>query len=247
MVAKEISSSQHPLVKYFIKLREEKAFRHREKKVLIMGKKMVEELCQKEPLEILLLEKGSKKELPAKETLYLSKSLFKKITALPSPESICGIVKLPLPSSMEKKNYLLVLDGVADPGNLGTLFRSALGLGWEGVILTPTSVDPFNDKALRSAKGATFFMPYSFMKKEEILSFFKKKKVTAYIAHIKGKEVQKVHLKKPLALILSKESGIDFTFAKNFSKIALPMRNEIDSFNVAVSGSILLYLLGPLI
>src|SRR3990167_437079 len=161
MVAKKIESLQHPLVKHWVQLRQERSYREKTQEVLIIGKKMVSEL--KPALMI------STQDFPfdAKEQYLVTEQILKKVTNLNQPDGYAGVLPLPKPQQLGQKNRLLILDQISDPGNLGTVLRSALAFNWEGVILTPGTVDLFNDKALRSAKGATFHLPYDWQPPEE--------------------------------------------------------------------------------
>ncbi len=237
MVTKKITSLQHPLIKHFVQLRLERTYREETQQVLVSGKSMVQEL----PLEILMSTEpvlGTQ----AKEKYLVSEAILKKITGLNQPDGFAGVVALPPPQELRQKKFLLILDQIADPGNLGTLLRTALALKWDGVILTPGTVDLFNDKALRAAKGATFHLPYARLSIEEIAEM----KTHFFIADLEGKVLQNTSFMPPLALILSNESrGPRSWFEKIAHKITIPMAKDVESLNVATSGAILLYAMRP--
>jgi len=237
MLTKHIQSLQHSLIKDFIKLRKDKNYRYEKKQVLIMGKKMVFELSHL-PYEYLICKDPKDAiSLKAKNLIVTNETIFQKITGLKSIEPYIAVLPMPnLP--FKNKSYVLILDQISDPGNLGTLFRSALGLGFTGIILTEKSVDPFNDKALRSAKGATFLIPFVHMQKEKITPFLSSS--TFFVADLTGNDIKNVSFAPPLALILSHES-LGAGFWKNAQTIKIPMKNKVDSLNVATSGSILMY------
>jgi TrmH family RNA methyltransferase len=134
-----------------------------------------------------------------------------------------------------------VLDGISDPGNLGNLLRTALALGWEGVYLTENTCDPFHEKALRAAKGATFCLALQEGTWEEFLSI--SKNYHTFLADMNGSPLQDKPLASPpIALILSKEScGARMEAKKRFQTISIPMQKAMESLNVASAGAILLY------
>lgn len=237
MVAKKITSLQHPNVLYWVSLRENARLRKEKKSILIAGKALVKEA----PIEILI----TSKELPsikAQERYIVTEEILKKITGLKNPDGFAAIAKCPEPQDLSKKKFLVILDKISDPGNLGTLLRTALALGWEGVIVTPTTVDLFNDKVLRAAKGAHFHLPYARLSIDAI----KKLKIELFTADIKGKELDRVSFKGPRALILSNEThGPDPKFSASLQKITIPMSPMVESLNVAASGAILLYAMRP--
>jgi len=243
MLAKEITSLQHPIVKHLVQLRQSRELRRSSKTALAVGKKMVADLAKSLPLiELFFTEENTDLPLHAETKYLVTTDILKKITGLQHPDGVAAVVPLPLEQDLSRKNYLLLLNGVQDPGNVGALFRSALGLGWEGIFLTPGTADPCNDKALRAAKGATFHLPFSYASEEEVILLTQEKKIPAYVACAGGKEVETLGFQPPLLLVLGSEgSGPSFTFLKTSTKIALPMAPSIESYNVAAAGSMLMY------
>lgn len=228
-------------IKHLINLRDDRHYRKEKSQVLIMGRKLVKELS---PLEILIVEEGS--EIPqgvsAKETHTVSHAELKKITALISPEPYAAVVKLPSESHLRDCTYLLILDGVSDPGNMGTLLRTALGLGWDGVFITQGSCDPFNDKVIRAAKGASFRLPFRSGSWSELSALLKDNRMQVYVADAKGKDVATLKFNAPLALILSNESlGVSQEGRSVGTPLSIPMKGKMESLNVASAGAILLY------
>lgn len=230
MLTKKIDSLQHPLVKRWVKLRTERSYREETQAVLVVGKKIVREI----PVKILI------STTPGPGVHYLvTDEILKKITGLNQPDGYAAEVEIPKPQMLFGLKYLLILDRIADPGNLGTLLRTALALNWEGVIVTPDTVDLFNDKALRAAKGATFRLPYTCLTHEEIAEFIRKNGIHAFTADTDGKPFEQTSFKPPLALILSNEStGPAHDIGQ---KITIPMSGSMESLNVAAAGAILLY------
>ena len=138
----------------------------------------------------------------------------------------------------------MILDRLQDPGNLGTLLRTALAFGWEGVAAIPGTVDFFNDKALRAAQGAAFFLPYSWMEPEQIADWAKKKKAEIWIADAKGKQFSGISFRPPLALVLGSEGRGPGAWFRDFGRLlSIPLQNNVESLNVAAAGAILLYAL----
>ena len=176
------------------------------------------------------------------ETITTSPEILQKITGLSSFEGIAALLPLPPFQSVEKTKNLLVLDGITDPGNLGTLLRSALAFGWDGVYLTENTCDPFNDKALRAAKGSTFFLP---MEEGSFEDFAKNSSsLNVWLADMDGTSLEQVKKSSSLALILSAEgSGVRKKSKELFQKVKIPITPSVESLNVASAGAILLYAL----
>lgn len=229
MVAKELFSLQHPLVLEAVSIRKEREARERSNLALVIGRKMADELA----VEVLFT--AEREGLPpARETYFVTEEILAKITGLKKTDGYAALVKKPKESDLTHKTKLLFLDQLQDPGNVGTLFRSALALGWEGIGLLPGSVDPFNDKALRAAKGATFRLPY------QTISLADFPRHTLYAAHLSGIPLDKVVPTPPFALLLSQE-GRGLLPTQGAIQVQIPMAGAMESLNVAAAGAIFLY------
>lgn len=240
MLPKSLLSLQHPFVKYLVNLRKDRSFRRKEQKVLAVGNKLIEELiASRAKIETLLVESGHENSFPY-ETITVTHDILKKITGLMEPEPLAAVVSMPLFQDLSKTSYLLILDGIADPGNLGNLLRTALALGWDGVYLTENTCDPFNEKAIRAAKGATFRIPLQEGTWQDLV--LQTKSFTTFIADMQGSPIQKLMPKPPLALILSKEArGARLEAKQQFQSVTIPMDGPMESLNVAAAGAILLH------
>ena len=241
MVARQVSSLQHPIVKHLVKLRSDRSYRHSSGTVLIVGKALIKEMTA---VKTLILAEGEI--IPntkfAKEVFIAPKTILNKITKLSESDGWAAEVELPQHSDLRGKNYIIVLDGISDPGNLGSLFRTALALGWDGVYVTVDSVDPFNDKALRAAKGATFRMPFCIGSHQEFIEFVQSRMMHTYVADIGGKPYHSKQIVPPIALILGNEShGVSDQFKTKFPSISIPISSNMESLNVAVAGALLMH------
>ncbi len=239
-----LSSLQHPLVKHLVKLRENRDYRYACQKILLSGKTPICELSPRFPLRTLLLEEGYECSVKAELIFYVSRQILKKVTGLASPEPIAAEINMPAPQEIDSTDFLLVLDQISDPGNLGTLLRTALGLGWDGVFLTPGCTDLFHEKALRAAKGATFCIPFKQGSWEELSCLLKKKQMKLLAADPSGQPLGSFKIDSPIALALGNETHGLAEEIKNMAKlIAIPMEGRINSLNVASAGAILMYAL----
>ncbi|MBF8263859.1 MAG: putative rRNA methylase, SpoU family [Parachlamydiales bacterium] len=244
MVAKEISSLQHPLVKKAVALRLEREAREKDERVLIAGNKLIRDLATNRPIEVLFY-CGPTPDITAFETFQVTEGILKKITGLEEPDGWAAIMRLPSEQPLDKKDYLLILDQVSDPGNLGTLWRTALGLGWQGIWLTPGCVDPFNDKALRAAQGATFQLPFERKAPEKILDWVQKRKASFIVADLQGTPIDQCKITAPIALVLGHEGQGPGIWTKPAAqRVTIPIQ-AVESLNVACAGAILLYAMRP--
>ncbi len=244
MTSKEITSLQHPLVKHLVKLRQDRDYRYECGRILLSGIKLINELPPAIRLRTLFLEIGATSSLKADHVFNVTPEILKKVTGLNNPELIAAEIDMPAPGDLSSANFLLIFDGISDPGNLGTLLRSARALGWDGVFLTNSSADPLNEKAIRAAKGATFTLPWKCGTLNELFELLKQKKMTLLAADASGNDLMNCKAIKPLALALGNEAhGLSPQLTEIAKLIAIPMRGQMESLNVAAAGAILMYAL----
>eukprot|EP01112_Ceratiomyxa_fruticulosa_P004217 TRINITY_DN1465_c0_g1_i3.p1 TRINITY_DN1465_c0_g1~~TRINITY_DN1465_c0_g1_i3.p1 ORF type:complete len:299 (+),score=47.66 TRINITY_DN1465_c0_g1_i3:226-1122(+) len=159
-----LTSLQNEFVKHLVRLREDNKYRNESKRALIAGKKIVTEVSKVVvPHSVLFGPNAEELQVqPSTSIFKVTPEIMKKVTGLVEPEPYAA--EVPLPSYNEQdvissSKRILVLDAIKDPGNMGTLIRSAFGIGWDSCVLLGDCVDPFNFKAISSAKGASFALP----------------------------------------------------------------------------------------
>lgn len=241
---KEITSLQNPIVKHLVKLRQNHDYRFEHKQLVVEGLKMVQELCTKKPAKVLVVvdETIIPKGVRADEILVVSEDIMEKISGVRSPEGILAEVAMPNPSDLKGLKHIVALDGINDPGNLGTLMRTALALGWEGVFIVHESCDPYNEKALRAARGATFRLPLGIGSWADLEQIIKRNKLQPLVGDTQGTEISKLKSQEPTLLVLGNEArGPSPEALRLCKKIAIPMPGAMESLNVAVAGGILMY------
>lgn len=237
---KSISSTTHPLIKHFVKLQQKRSYRYEQQRVIIEGKKMVSEICSKKPALNLFVLEGMSVDSTLSDNIYeVPGFILEKIATTKTPEGIIAEVKMP-PSSSLKTLKILALDGINDPGNLGTLLRSALAFGWDGVLLLENCADPYNPKALRAAKGATFRLSLE----KGTWDTVTKSGYQILAADLGGVSIEDISSKEKQLLVLGSEaSGFSQPLPESATKIHIPMSSSMESLNVAVAGSILMHAL----
>lgn len=238
---KQISSSQHPLVQYWLRLKSDPAFRRQEAKVLVEGRNCIVDVARKQPIKRLIT--LHPEELEAEEVVIVSEQILKKISSVETSSGVIAEFSLP-PMKRLKGARLLACDRVQDPGNLGTLIRTAYAFGWDGLFLLTGSCDPFNDKALRASKGAAFSLPLMMGDWRELEEIAKENGLDILVADTVGKAPEHFPKEMKKMLILGNEArGCLFPEHLHVQKVALPMQGACESLNVAIAGSILMYLL----
>lgn len=235
-----ITSAQNPLIKHLFKLRTNRSYRHEQKKLILVGEKLVRDVCEKHSAETILFV-NTPPAVSANKTFQTTPSIIKKISGVDSPEGIIAEVAMPEIQIESHENRIVALDGIQDPGNLGTLIRTALAFNWGAVWFLPNCCDPFNEKALRAAKGATFKIPLCTGSWEELANL----NHVCYAADTEGTKIENVSPHKKLTLILGSEGqGLTEKSLQISEKITIPMHKQSESLNVGVAGGILMYLLG---
>jgi len=243
MKERTISSLHHPFVKHLVKLRSDAAYRNEQKLLVLEGLKPIQEVSS---LLTHLLYTPSyaayASSLPG-EKWEITEAILQKISGMQAPEGIIAEIRMPIYVSLDKQSRVLALDGISDPGNLGTLLRTALALGWEAVYFLPGSCDPYNEKALRAARGAHFKLALARGTAQELCAWAEELKIQALVADIAGEHPNRIPEASQRLLVLGNESHGASDAIRHFCRpVAIPMPGEMESLNVAVAGGILLYL-----
>ena len=167
--------------------------------------------------------------------------LLQKLSDTENPQGILAILEnsqLPLPKS---PNFILIPDQIRDPGNLGTLLRTAAATGVQAIFLPPETTDVFAPKIVRAGMGAHFRLSIHSLTWEEIKT--QTKDMNIYIADMDGTSCWETDLLKPLALIIGGEAAGASDEAQRLAsqKISIPMAGNVESLNAGVAGSVLMF------
>jgi len=167
--------------------------------------------------------------------------IFQKLSDTESPQGILAILEsnnLPIPDS---PNFILIPDQIRDPGNLGTLLRTAAATGVQAVLLPPETTDAFAPKVMRSGMGAHFRLSIYSLTWNEIKE--QTKDMQIHLADMDGTSCWETDFRKPLALIIGGEAegASDETQRLVTQKISIPMVGNVESLNAGVAGSVLMF------
>ena len=226
-----------------VKLRTSNAYRKEKQRVLLEGYNCIQDVVKVHvPLRVFVTENCTKKLPVSCPTYVVTDEVMKKISSVKTPEGIVAEFSMPPMHTLSRMTHIIVCDTVSDPGNLGTLIRTAYALGWEGIFLLEGSCDLFNDKALRAAKGATFMLPWRRGSWEELSVLIAENQLTLLVADMKGEPPEHFSGKR-VALLLGNEAHGIRGATSDYEKVAISMHGAIDSLNVAIAGAILMYTL----
>jgi TrmH family RNA methyltransferase len=163
------------------------------------------------------------------------------------PQGIIAVIAPPRWSldhiTVRLHDTLLVLDGVQDPGNVGTIIRTAFSLGARGVIALPGTAELANPKVLRSAMGASFRLPSVVASAADFLAWARAHDVSLWVTAADGEPVHDAPRAGPIALVLGNEgAGVSAELRDAASRVvAIPLAAGAESLNVAAAAAILLY------
>lgn len=246
-----ITSTSNETIKYFISLNDKKT-RMNEKRFIVEGYHLVNEASKTNLLEAVIStdEKELKKINNVKRYL-VNDAIINKIATTKNPQNILGIVKMLdhnitnlIPIIKENKTKLIMLDDINDPGNLGTIIRTAAGLGYDGIIMSPNTVDLYNEKVIRSTQGVMFKIPIIKANLQEVIKLLKKEKVFCIgTALTNAKDVKHITKKDKFAICLGNEAkGISKEVLDNMDEnVRLAMKNDVESLNVSIAAGIIMY------
>lgn len=227
----------------------------REGLVFLEGERLCREAFESgiKPSEVVVTEKNipwAEKYAEGAEVTLLSDDCFKKIASTVNPQGIACIIDQPvlekdIPFRGDGNDIYAVLEDIQDPGNLGTIIRTADAFDFTAVIMSPSTCDPFNEKTLRSSMGSVWHLPLVTCDLDEAFSFFKKNGIDSLAMHLKGEDLKEADIKLPAAYLIGNEGrGLsDETSAKCTRLVKIPMPGKAESLNAAAASAITGYVL----
>ena len=243
--------------KYILNLQRKSRERKREQAFVIEGRKMFEEAPADRIKMIVASESFCKSKegaalLKGKKFDVVSDSIFETLSDTKTPQGILAIVKrlnYTMNDLMQVKNqkapHLVVLDNLQDPGNLGTIFRTAEAAGVTGILLSKDCVDVYNPKVIRSTMGAVFRMPFLYVEDlPEKIKELQKKSIKTYAAHLRGENAydEEDYTTGCAFLIGNEGNGLRDEVADCADcLIRIPMEGEAESLNAAVAAAVLMF------
>ncbi len=174
---------------------------------------------------------------------FVSDAVIRSISDTDTPQGICASVRTPdqTPPIEYPSGLVVALDALQDPGNLGTIIRTADAFGAAGILLGEGSTDAFSPKSLRAAMGSTYHIPIFSGELEEEVPKLKASGFTAVCGHLKGSETLPTLGRDRLLVIGNEANGVSAGVADLCIPYRLPMRGRAESLNAATAASILIY------
>lgn len=187
--------------------------------------------------------------LPRLEVFVVSEPIFKSISDTVSPQGILALSSTPNHDisllKRKEKQRLLVLENIKDPGNLGTMVRTAEAAGMTALILSKNTVDILNPKVVRSTMGSIFRLPYFYV--SDLSNFIREARVDGYFfyaTHLEGKiPYNELCFEEKSAVVIGNEAqGLSDEIASLCHQLTfIPMEGKVESLNAAIAAALMMY------
>ena len=234
-----ITSTSNNTIKTLIKLKQKK-YRDETGYYLVEGEHLVEEAMKAKQVECLISTKDITSDLPI---VIVSNEVMSKLSFTKSPQFIMAKCKIKKENKLIDGKPYLILHDLQDPGNIGTLIRTALAFSIDQVILSNNCVDLYNDKLLRSMQGANFHINCIYDDLKTVISTLKKNNVKIIGSALEnGQDIKQIKISEKMAFIVGNEgNGMNKDILQECDYVGYIPINTIESLNVAIAGSIMMY------
>lgn len=251
-----ITSKDNEMVKNIKRLKEKK-YRQQEQAFIVEGIKLVQEAIQEQMVikKVVICEDCTTDgsidqsllyEIAKQDCMYVSKNVFESLTDVVNPQGILAVIeKKNEESSIDYgEDMLIVLDGIQDPGNLGTILRTMDSAGLKQIILSETTADPYNPKVVRSTMGAIYRI--HIIQASNILETLKniqKNKFQVVATSLQTQEnIYTIDYHKKAIVIGNEANGVSKEVLELANqKVKIPMLGKTESLNAAVATSVIIH------
>jgi len=218
----------------------QKKFRKAEGLFFVEGAKMVEEAISSN-FTVRFIVSCSEFNSESIEVKHCDERSMQRISAFKTAPGMLAVIELPAVSKAKESPITLVVEKVQDPGNLGTIIRTADALGVQTILCSLDCVDHFSPKVVQATMGSIFRMNIVV---QDLFQYVKElsSSTPIYAAHLEGDNLYKTKITAPCVLVIGNESqGIsDELTAKVTQKLKIPMTGKAESFNVSIATAIIL-------
>ncbi|AXF55849.1 TrmH family RNA methyltransferase [Salicibibacter kimchii] len=242
-----ITSANNSLIKKLKKLRQKK-YRVKERRFLVEGVHLVEEALLSSVDVVMLVTSDEAPllsvDISENRVVEVNASVFAALSDTESPQGWLAVCKMPAEPEVSSGNVLL-LDGIRDPGNLGTMIRTAAAAGLAGIYVSEDTVDMYNPKVIRATQGAMFHLPVIVADLKKAVSSLKEEGIIIYGTDMHSEFSYRDAKPQgaPYALLLGNEAqGISPELLSVTDKtVSIPILGKAESLNVAVAAGIIMY------
>lgn len=252
--SKFITSSTNPLIKNIQLLQNKISERKKQGLFIIEGIRSINEIPKDHEIDTIVMsdtfDESLLKVVPVRNKLLVPSDLFKAISDTQTPQGVLALVKIKGQSletlEANPNGFYLMLENLQDPGNLGTIIRSAYGFGVDAIFLTKGCVDLYSPKTVRSTMGASLHVPVIIDETlEAYMTWAKEHQLNVFTTALdeSAKEVAKADLKKGLMLVIGNEGNGVSKEAIDLAdqNVYIPMPGGLESLNASIAASICMY------
>jgi TrmH family RNA methyltransferase len=249
-----LTSTKNPRIIYLRKLQNSARLRRQEKAFIAEGIRLVEEalnagwrptlLIYTEDLPVRGMEIIREYSSLGVEAVPVASHVMQAASDTETPQGILALLPVPAHQVPEQLDFALILDGLRDPGNMGTILRTALAAGVDAVLLPPGTVDPFSPKVVRAAMGAHFKLPLLSLTWDEITHLLASSHLSCFLADAAaGTPYDRCDFTRSLALIIGGEASGAGAKAQALKPqlVHIPMAGAVESLNAAAAAAILIF------
>lgn len=249
-----ITSTSNPQVKKLLQLQKKSKARDEENVFLVEGLRMFAEIPKERVEKVYISESlynRKKLDLNLHEFPYeiLSEHVFSHVSDTKTPQGILSVIrrkKYDIDELLKLENpHFIVLDNLQDPGNMGTILRTAEAAGVDAVFMSKDCVDIYNPKTIRSTMGSIYRMPFVHVDSiPELLQIFRENGIKSYAAHLEGENFydEEKYQCGTAILIGNEGNGLREEVTKNADiLVKIPMQGQVESLNAAIAASVLMF------
>jgi len=238
-----ITSLENERIKNYIKLKDKK-YRKRTNTFIVEGLHLVLEAYKSGNLIELIIEKDEVLPLDV-PTVFVTNEIINRISSLDTPVTILGLCKINNKKEVDGSKVLM-LDGIQDPGNLGTIIRSSVAFDVDTIVLGENTVDLYNPKVVRATQGMLFHINIINKDLGSVINELKSREIPIYGTKVEyGEDVRSFPSKdkKAYGLVMGNEgAGVSSEVLDMCDKyIYIDMNEKVESLNVSIATSIILY------
>lgn len=245
-----ITSTQNKRIKYAKTLQTKARLRRSEMKIILEGNRLIHDALQRgaNPEYVLYTPENADYDIIATlqnrrcELIAVSDEVLKHVSDTQQAQGILGIFYIPKPPLPKEPQRVLIMDNLREPGNMGTILRTAAASGVDIVVLSPGCVDPYNPKVLRAGMGAHYRVPIVEATWDEIQHFCEGINIYATIADTET-SYSDVDWTQAWAFIVGNEAHGISKQAHHIAQtnIAIPMSSDTESLNAAIASAVILF------
>lgn len=233
-----ISSRANPRIQHLKKLLRDREYRYAEGQYVVEGLRALDGIARAEA--VFVSDDAAVPPVPADEVYIVDREILHQVAATENSQGVLAVLKLDLRDarSIDRRARYVLLDRLQDPGNMGTIIRTAAAFGVKGIIVTAGSVDPFSPKVVRSAAGA--------LRQLEVIGIDRPEQLqdcTVVATDAGGQDIARAVWPQSFILAVGNEANglSDGIRARASMTVAIPMPGCTESLNAAVAAGIMLY------